>query len=117
MPTTPDTPPEARDWLRGNANEAALAGNRFGWTADALAFVEMLYTAGATGVYVTNIYDEPERITRDGGPYADSLIVVPPTDPARRAAVLALCRAETEREGLEWTDADNSERPVLLWWD
>lgn len=117
MPTIPEIPPEARAWLQGNGNPSALATNRFGATAAALAFVEELYRAGADAVYVTSIYDEPERISAESGPYADSLIVDPPADPARRAAVLALCRAEAERERLEWTDANEIGTPVVLWWD
>jgi len=117
VPTTPDIPPEARAWLRENRNRTALATNRFGPTGAARAFVDELYCAGAEGVYVTSIYDEPERVAAEGGPYADALIVNPPADPARRAGVVALCRAESEREGLDWTDDDDGDAPVLLWWD
>lgn len=76
--------------------------------------MEALYRAGAAGVYVTTSTTSRGAA---GGPYADSLIVDPPADPARRAAVLALCRAEAAREGLEWTDADDGGAPILLWWD
>ena len=71
---------EALAWLESNPNPYALAGNRFHSTEDAIAFVEMLYEAGAVEVLVTNIYDEDWRIEAEGGPYADSLIIHLPQD-------------------------------------
>ena len=49
--TITDADPEALAWIRGNGQEAPLAGNRFD-REDALAFVESLYAAGATRVVV-----------------------------------------------------------------
>ena len=44
--------PEALQWLRSNGHEAALASNRFSSTAEAIAFVEQLYAAGASRVFI-----------------------------------------------------------------
>jgi hypothetical protein len=68
--------PEALQWLRSNGHEAALASNRFSSTAEAIAFVEQIYAAGARRVFVpadTIIDDEEEREL--GGAYSDSLVI------------------------------------------
>lgn len=53
---------EAREWLQQNGHDSALAHNRFGSPANALAFVEELYAAGAKRVFVPGdiIADEEE---------------------------------------------------------
>ena len=110
--------PEAREWLTGNGNESALASNRFGLTAEALEFVEQLYSAGAERVIVprTCLMDEPDRIKLEGGPYADCLSVFLSKDPDKRSAVLQLCRREIEREGFD-PDEGTVDDFVFLWWD
>ena len=107
------TNPEARRWLtRRNRSPAPLAANRFGNLAEALAFVDALYAAGAVKVSIAgeNIQDDPE------GAYCDALRVSLPVDPAARAAVLALTNAEARREGYD-EDADTGQKVVFLWWD
>jgi hypothetical protein len=107
--------PEALAWLRANHNESALATNRFSKTSDAIAFVEQLYAAGATGVWVDNIMMLPHH---DWTPYADTLIVDFP-DGATRHEVLELI------EHVGRPDRDAGEPPphfigpssVRLWWD
>ena len=67
-------PLEALAWLKANKNRnAALEGNAFGTTRDAIAMVRALYRAGAAQVQVDGLYDEPWRIQAEGGPYADTL--------------------------------------------
>ena len=66
--------PEVRQWLRDNESESALASNRFGFSSEAIRFVDELYRAGAVRVVV------PEEAIEDDGVevYADSLVVVLP---------------------------------------
>lgn len=107
---------EAREWLKHNPNSSALAGNRFGTTEDALAFVETLYAAGAVEVYVTAILDEEWRIQQEGGPYADVLIVTLPDDAQKREHLFRIEAEEAADEGFDpTTDAGQDE--LLFWWD
>ena len=110
---------EAREWLKGNANESGLASNRFGLTANAREFVEQLYAAGAERVIVPGscVKDDSETIKLEGGPYADCLSVFLPKDPGKRAAVLQMCRLEIEREGFDPPDDSAADDFVFLWWD
>lgn len=116
---TADYPPEARAWLRENRNTSPFAGNRFFPKAEAEAFVENLYALGARAVYIASIYDEPERIAREGGPYADALLVVLPDDPRQRRALIAVNREEARREGFEEADAFDAadDGTLFFWWD
>ena len=118
--TTFQEGPEARAWLQGNGHESALAHNRFDCTANALAFVEQLYAAGAVRVFIPQdliLADEEEL--EMGGAYADHLVVefagseVPP-------ALATLYRAEATIEGWDRTDTwlpIIRSRFLLLWWD
>jgi hypothetical protein len=103
--------PEARDWLRRNENESALATNHFGSTEAARKFVDELYALGADRVIV------PETCIReedDMGPYADALVVFPPSDRSKREAVQARCMGELDQPA----SCDvNDTTPVFLWWD
>src|SRR2546430_690220 len=92
--------PEARAWLSANANPSALATNKFHETARALAFVEELYAAGATEVLIDNILEEHHA--REGGPYANSLIIRFDKNSAASHRLLKICEHATE-----W-DADGS---------
>lgn len=111
--------PEAREWLQQNHHESALAHNRFGSTASALAFVEQLYAAGATRVFVPGdsiIADEEEL--EMGGPYSDHLVVEVSTSDVQ-PALAALYREEATLDG--WTRDDDwlpviRDRFLLLWW-
>lgn len=111
--------PEARDWLRHNNHDSALAHNRFGSTVNALTFVEQLYAAGATRVFVPadSIVADEEELAM-GGPYSDHLVIElsPPEVPP---ALAALYRAEATLDG--WTRSDDwlpviRDRFLLLWW-
>src|SRR4051812_5287026 len=74
----------ARAWLDTNNNSFPLASNRFRTAADARAFVENLFRTGAAEVYVGNPMEDPARVKEEGGPYADILVIVLPSDPAKR---------------------------------
>ena len=89
---------EARHWLAHNESRAALAGNRFGSTEAACAFVDQLYDSGAVLVEVANVLAEDWRIAQEGGPYADTLVVTLPTDAAQRHALFRIQAEEAEGE-------------------
>jgi hypothetical protein len=108
--------PEALAWLRENPNESALASNRFGDSVAAIAFVQSLYTAGATSVIIN-----AENIVDEGGGdlYADALVVYLPEDHATYDRVIAICHQEADRETGEITDSSEWQdlTEVFLWWD
>ena len=110
---------EALDWLENNDNPAALAGNRFIDTQEAIDFVQALYDAGAQQVVVTSIFDEQWRINADGGPYADTLVVELPADSAQREDILEIYRRECEEYECNFGDVESgiSEGWAALWWD
>jgi hypothetical protein len=109
---------EAKGWLKQNKNESALASNRFGYTKEAIKFVDALYAAGAPLVIVpkSSITDDPDTLEIEGGPYADALIVKLPTDAGPRQKVEAICARELDKEGSSLGDASSDEY-VFLWWD
>lgn len=106
-------PVEARVWLRGNRNPSALATNRFCTTEQALAFVEMLYAAGATEVLV----DHP-GVDADREPYADTLLVRFPPQGNVRWALERLCEEEGPGDVPpgDFT-MDVGQHELRLWWD
>lgn len=106
----------AMAWLDANQNPYALASNRFGPTAKAREFVAELLRLGAVGVDVVDPMDEERRIKLEGGPYADTLIVMLPTDKAMRAKLFKVFADEARREGFE-PEPDRGQLQVLLWWD
>ena len=88
-----DDGPEALDWLRRSRNPAALAPERFRSTGEAIAFVELLYTAGASRVVVPTrfIRDDPPTVEGEGGPRASGLMVYLPDAAAGREPLVWLC--------------------------
>jgi|GEM_PF-2795753 len=102
--------PEALAWLRENPGYAPLAANRFD-AADARAFVESLYRAGAAKVVIAS-----ECMHDEDPPYADGIRVMLPDDRDRRDAVLDLVNRELEEEGFA-TESDRGQQVVFLWWD
>ena len=110
---------EALNWLKNNNNPSALASNRFGETINAIKFVEKLYELGAVKVSVTGIWDEPERIEEEGGPYGSTLIVELPQDKNKREKILEVYNEEIEENDLN--DGEESEglsKDILaFWWD
>lgn len=112
--------PEALQWLRSNGHEAALASNRFSSTAEAIAFVEQLYAAGAHRVFVpadTIRDDEEEREL--GGAYSDSLVIEFASSQVPERLLSSYCDEAT----LEGYDLRHEPPPVIdgrylfLWWD
>lgn len=106
----------AREWLSTNRNESALATNRFGATANAKAFVEDLFLLGAEAVFVGDPMEEQYRIEKEGGPYADTLVVQLPDDLNKRRALFKVFSAEARREGFD-SPNDIGQKQALLWWD
>ena len=107
--------PEALEWLRANWSPSAFATSRFQSTAAALEFVRQLYDAGAKFVAIDNVVMLPNN---QWAPYADTLIVDLPDDPATRRELLDLM----ERVGRPDEDAGGrlhawGESAVRLWWD
>ncbi len=111
-PTDPDpTVAEAGEWLRASTNANAFAPNRFTRTAEAIAFVDELYAAGAVRVTIENIVDPTPSAC------SDSMVVELPADPSQRVEVLRIIndvgRPERDNGGI----TDSGEPTVGLWWD
>jgi hypothetical protein len=122
MPLTCYTGPEALQWLRDKAAPKGFALNRFTDKDRAIRFVEQLYELGASRVFV------PEDSIRDyeglrhavGGATSDSLVVVLPSDPVRRSALLEFYHAEATSAGLEEDTPGQSivdDQYLYFWWD
>ena len=114
--------PEALDWLRQSQNPVALAPNRFRDTAEAVRFVQLLYSAGAERVIVPSrfIRDDPDTLREEGGPRAGALVVYLPTDAAVREPLVWLCGWELG-EGQTHSNSDALSayvgmREVFLGW-
>lgn len=105
---------EARKWLSRKRNPPVLAGNRFGTTAEGLAFVEELYAAGAKSVMVPG--DTIDLGTDEDPDHSDTLLVRLPKDPAARSRLLAIANREAAREGFEG-ESDEGQAELRLWWD
>ena len=109
--------PEAIAWLKSNKNLDPLAGNRFKNKAEALEFVEKLYEYGAISVSIAGIFDEEERVKKEGGPYADTLIVQLPKDPDKRKKLFEVYNDEIKKEGYHQVAEDEGEKSIVFWWD
>lgn len=107
---------EAREWLQANWNPSALATNRFGNSADALAFVEQLYAAGATAVTIDGLMFLPNH---DWTPYADTLLVELPADAAMRRQLFELFEhfGRPDEHDDHGPLLDSGQHRVRLWWD
>jgi hypothetical protein len=113
--------PEAREWLKWNGHEAALASNRFRSTAEGLAFVEQLYVAGAKRVFVPQdaIIADEEELVDLGGPSSDTLVI----ELADCTVPLPLEEIYRQEATIEGFDRTQDPLPVidgrylLLWWD
>ncbi len=112
------TGPEALSWLTNNKARTALAGNRFQTTADAIEAVKRLYAAGAERVRITPPLEEPERIQKYGGPYADGLEII--FSKEKTKDVLTVVRSLQPDAGGKVKDVikvDERNRMLILWWD
>jgi hypothetical protein len=105
--------PEARSWLLANGNATAFATNRFQSTTNAIAFVDGLYAAGATEVLIDNILDD--HAAREGGAYADTLIIHFADDPSSRKRLRTICEHAIEGEADGRVDEAAGE--IRIWWD
>ncbi|MBR0598494.1 hypothetical protein [Sinanaerobacter chloroacetimidivorans] len=112
---------EALEWLKNNKNLSALASNRFGKTVNAIKFVERLYKLGAVKVSVIGIWDEPERVEEEGGPYASSLLVELPQDIKKREEILKTYNKEIKEHDLNESNGEELkvwDKNILdFWWD
>ena len=107
---------EAAAWLRANWSEHGFATNRFGTTAKALEFVDKLYASGATEVCIDNVMMLPNH---SWTPYADTLLVRLPDDPATRSALFDLMEhvGKPDEDGDDDSLIDSGQKEVRLWWD
>jgi hypothetical protein len=116
------TGPEALQWLRDKAASKGFALNRFRDKEEAIRFVEQLYQLGASRVFVPDddIRDY-EKLRREiGGASSDSLVVVLPSEMAKRQAVLEFYQLEVTSEGLEDETPEKAVEDgqyLYLWWD
>ena len=81
---------------------------------DALAFVNLLYEAGAVKVVVDAIMDDKLELDQ-GDPYADALIVRLPADPGKRLRLVSIAGSESLRRGEPVADVGLETR--YFWWD
>lgn len=116
LPGSHDTVAEAAAWLRANWSDSAFATNRFGTTAKAIEFVDQLYAAGATQVCIDNEMMLPNH---DWTPYADTLLVRLPEDPAKRSVLFDLMEhvGKPDEDGDSQPLIDCGQKEVRLWWD
>lgn len=105
--------PEARHWLLTNRNTSAFATNKFQGTANAIAFVDRLYAAGAIDVLIDNILDE--HAAQEGGAYADTLIIHFAADTPSHERLLTIC--EHAIEGEADGRVDDAAGEIRIWWD
>lgn len=111
---------EARQWFAANANTNAFAANRFSSSTEALGYVETLYSLGAKTVYVCGIEDDANWVETQGGPTADSLVVVLPEQADKRAALLLAQHEQAVAEGLVEADSppdQTTDDELVFWWD
>lgn len=107
--------PEALAWLCANPSPSAFASNRFASTQSAAAFIEQLYSAGATKIIIDNIQLLPGD---DWLPYADTLMVTLAEPGTTRRAVMDLIEEvgrPDENSAAPWEVSGPN--IVRLWWD
>ena len=107
---------EAKEWFKNNKNQYSFASNRFGENKNAEAFINNLYDLGAKNIFVTNIMEEDWRIKEEGGPYADSLIVILPNNKKQRKEIFKISSDEAIREGFA-PENDTCQIQLFFWWD
>ncbi|OGQ24496.1 MAG: hypothetical protein A2138_15875 [Deltaproteobacteria bacterium RBG_16_71_12] len=114
-PPAEEPPPparfEARSWLKGQQavhNKEAVAALA---TGKAIAFVDKLYKAGASGVYVTDVQ------TDDQGLFANAITADLPAKPALRKKLVELCTAEYKKLGYEDPCVDEGQPGLWFMWN
>ena len=111
---------EALSWLVNSKNRQALAANRFQTTKEAIEAVKRLYAAGAIEVRVGPVIDEPERIKREGGPHADTLVVTFPKGRIRQVLAVAKSLEPDVTGDLAnevYLDDETHSHALMLKWD
>lgn len=108
--------PDARTWLRENTLETPLGVNRFEDTADALAFVEELYAAGAVRVVIASETIEDDDEFDEGGQSADAVKIQLPRDAGQRRALFAIAGREAKSQALK-PPKDEGQDLLIVWWD
>lgn len=107
---------EARAWIAASMNPSPFASNRFYTKDAAAAFIDSLYTAGADTVWVLNVEQDSAWVAREGGPYADALLVHLPSERSARARLFAFGAREARHEGFD-PERDRGQRYLYFWWD
>jgi hypothetical protein len=107
---------EARQWLTSTRNPYPFASNRFESPAAAAAFIDSLYRLGVDTVYVLNVQQDSAWIAREGGAYADALLIRLPADRERRSRLFEHGGREMRLEGFD-PESDRGQRYLYLWWD
>lgn len=105
---------EARSWLAQTNHQATLAANRFETIEDARKFVKKLCDLGA------EVFVQLSLIVASEDVYADSLIVILPSNLKQREALFKIYAQELKREFLLESDeliADSGETELHFWWD
>ena len=80
-------------------------------TGKAIAFVDKLYKAGASGVYVTDVQ------TDDQGLFANAITADLPAKPALRKKLVELCTAEYKKLGYEDPCVDEGQPGLWFMWN
>ena len=65
---------------------------------------------------MTSVCSEDWRIREEGGPYADRLIVILPSDQKKREDIFQIYTEEAKQEGLV-PEVDTGQKELLFWWD
>jgi hypothetical protein len=107
-------PREAHRWLVTERGD--LARERFRGPHDALRFIDRLYAAGARGVLVCHICEEPRTGPEAPTFYADSVVVELPEDRESREGLFQLAADEARRGGLP-PETDEGQAVLHIWWE
>lgn len=65
-----------------------------------------------------SIYNDKDRIEKEGGPYADAIVVTMPSSESQKAALFEIFKKEAVSQGMEFnSDTDVKDNKVFIWWD
>ncbi len=111
-----DDDPDARTWVRENPLDNPLGPNRFGDAADALAFIDGLYAAGAVRVVIAGETIEDDEEFDTGAQSADAVKVQLPAEPGKRQALFGIAGREARAQALT-PERDQGQDLLVIWWD
>ncbi len=106
---------EARTWLKNNKNPHAFVKNRFKDKKAALEFINKFYQNGAVELIIDHIKKEEWRIKKEGGPYADTLVIELPADFQKRTEIFKLYSKEAKNGGYEPENDEGQDIIILCW--